>query len=276
MIIDCTDKEINPLTQAKQKNYLKNYEEYLGRKTDVTVPVYSISEKDFKEIWPPRKIPDKVCDKWVKILSDLPDYDRENDFIYSNPNNENKYIDLDPCSHNGDLTVNTSIVFVNENKLNHSKYDEFDIVNSPGIYIKDPVNIRSPIFNFALSFNLHLANSYYLYNRNNAKTLPISDSDYKYFEMAEHFLISFLTLKSIYEVNEDLVNDIISNSTKLIGSWKMPFSLLNKYSIDLDDLSEIFESDALYELTYELFSGKLLTPEYATERIADVMKNFVI
>jgi|GEM_PF-5311024 len=244
MQIKCSeDSLINSGMQNDIENTLKKYNSLIKVKSDTKLPFYGIEEEDFNEMWPRQKI-GVECEFWENIL-------RDNLVNEADPNgNELERI----CSGKYEKSL---MNFVSDIKytstVEAAARKGLNIIQSPGIYInKDDVkNVDKSIYEFALCYNLILAETYYLSNRIEiAKALNSSDNEYGYFKS---FVNSFLTLRSMYEYDREKAMEVMKHSDQMAGSWKIPLIKLKK--IEQKRLKVLIKNIDVIHCAYKIIDG---------------------
>lgn len=272
MKIDCTNKILSAGNKRKHVDFLKEYSKLIDKNTDVEVPIYRINAQKFEEVWPPHKV-NHDCEFWSDVLRDLL---RSKKRERSNPtknidNTEiNKIRNQDPCS--GEFTAKSSIVFVNDikyNELDNEKLIKNDFVESPGIYVKDKINVHEDLFDFMLAYNIHLAETYYLSNRK-AMNKVFSSNDIHF----KSFIVSFLTIRSLYRKNKKMVKSIVDkHSSSLVGDWKIPFILLSM--VHENKWRNIVENDEIIFAIEDIMSGENIDIHSRIKDIEKIIYNFI-
>jgi len=257
MKIESINGTISPGNKRKHEEILMEYDKLMDRSTDVLVPVYALTKDNFEKVWPLYGVDSDECGWWrhfirsKKVSSQIvrENYDLE--------------FDNDPCS--GSLTAECVIAFVND--IQYDGLRRWDFIESPGIYIKDSFTINDSLYDFVLSYNVHLAETYYLSNRKSV----IVKGDSRNVKHFGSFIITLLTLKSLYRKNEKQTKDLIHNqSSRLVGSWKVPFILLN--NIHENTWKDVFKSDEITSAIEDMCGGAPLGDVNA--RIVKIMEEF--
>lgn len=252
MKIDCSNDILSAGDKRKQNELLLEYSKLIDRSTDVAIPFYKIDADNFERIWPPTNIThpfymNEECSFWRRIMGMVREYsiirrhEKDDYSQYIIKNNTD-----DPCS--GELNSVCLVAFVNDHK--YTTLSGIDFIKSPGIYIKDPLRIDKYLFDFIVSYNMHLAETYYLFNRKAIIETPNSTE----MDFFKSFIISFLTLRSFFKKNEKMAKDLIHNQfSSLVGSWKRPFEILN--NVPQREWKDIFNHDEIISSIEDILSG---------------------
>lgn len=237
MQIKCSNDILSAGDKRKQKAILAEYSQLINKRTDVAIPFYKLDKDKFDRIWPPHELDREECIFWRKLLSEA-DLDIER-----------------LCS--GQLTAECSVIFLND--VQYMKWSSIDYIESPGIYIKDPMVVDNYLydynylFDYMMAYNIHLAETYYLSNRR-ATTEKFKSKDIDYFKS---FIVSFLTIRSLFMKNERMIKELVFNySSYLVGSWKVPFFLL--HHVPEVKWNKIFENDEVVSGIEDILSGSSL------------------
>jgi hypothetical protein len=246
MKIECSNDVFSAGDKRIQSQILNVYSQLINKTTDVAIPFYKLEASKFEKIWPPTKRNHEECDFWKNILYKQDDINRRR---------KDKYLQFLEVSVNGvcsgELQSECSVVFLDDVK--YIKWSGVEFIQSPGIYIKDPFQFGKHLYDFMIAYNMHLAETYYLSNRK-ATTEQFNSKDILHFKS---FIMSLLTIKSLYQISDKIVKELVFHDSRyLVGSWKVPFLILQ--GIPEDEWNLILSDSEIIAAIEDLLSGSPL------------------